>query len=118
MEDIEEQRANLDDTLVTLAGGLQELYGDRYRGLYIYGSYARGEADEGSDVDLLLVLSGEVRPIVEIRYSSAVVSALALDSGYLLAVLPVGEEEYRAGSKPFLANARLDAVTVAATVTG
>ena len=91
-------------------------YGVRYQGLYLYGSYARGEADEGSDVDLLLVLTGEVRPIAEIRRSSAAVSALSLESDYLLAVLPVSEEEYRASGKPFLANARREAVPVAADV--
>lgn len=41
-----------------LAHGLRELYGDWYRGLILYGSYARGEADEGSDVDLLLAAEG------------------------------------------------------------
>ena len=115
---MEEQRADLNDTLTALAGELQALYGDRYRGLYLYVSYARGEADEGSDVDLLLVLAGGVRPTAEIRRSSAAVSSLALESGYLLAVLPVAEEEYRVGEKPFLANARRDAVPVTAAVVG
>ena len=118
MDSIEEQQGELKDTLTALASELQNLYGDRYRGLYLYGSYARGEADEGSDVDLLLVLAGEVRPTAEIRRSSAAVSSLALKSGYLLAVLPVAEEEYRASEKPFLANARRDAVPVTAAVPG
>lgn len=114
----EEQRMNLNGTLTALAAELRKLYGNRYRGLYLYGSYARGEADESSDVDLLLVLAGEIRPTAEIRYSSAVVSTLALDSGYLLAVLPVAEEEYRTGEKPFLANVWQDAVSVTAAVAG
>ncbi|MGI8911693.1 MAG: nucleotidyltransferase domain-containing protein [Rubrobacteraceae bacterium] len=42
------------------ARGLGTIYGERYRGMVLYGSYARGEADEGSDVDLLLLLDGDV----------------------------------------------------------
>lgn len=118
MDNAQEHKADLDDTLAALAGELWDLYGNRYRGLYLYGSYARGEADEGSDVDLLLVLADEVRPTTEIKRSSAAVSALSLESGYLLAVLPVSEEEYRAGAKPFLVNARRDSVPVAAAASG
>lgn len=55
-----------------LSRGLGELYGERYRGLVLYGSYARGEADEGSDVDLLLLLDGEVDPTREIEKSQEI----------------------------------------------
>ena len=44
-----DELARLMDRLVR---GLKAIYGERYRGLVLYGSYARGEADEGSDVDL------------------------------------------------------------------
>jgi predicted nucleotidyltransferase len=111
-----DHQTDLEHTLTALAGELRDLYGDFYRCLYLYGSYARGEADEGSDVDLLLVLGGEVHPTTEIRRSSAVVSGLALESGYLLAVLPVSEEEYWVSTKSFLAKARRDSVPVAAAV--
>jgi predicted nucleotidyltransferase len=36
--------------------GLKCLYGIRLRGIYVYGSYARDEADIESDLDLLVVL--------------------------------------------------------------
>ncbi len=48
-----------------LARALAVLYGDRCRGLVLYGSHARGEANEGSDVDVLLLRAdrrGEVFP--------------------------------------------------------
>ena len=39
---------------------LVRIYGERLRGVYLYGSHARGEATEDSDVDVLIVLDGPV----------------------------------------------------------
>ncbi len=36
--------------------GLERLYGGCLCGVYLFGSYARGEEDAGSDVDVLIVL--------------------------------------------------------------
>jgi predicted nucleotidyltransferase len=41
---------------------LLELYGPRFDRLLLFGSQARGDAAEGSDVDVLVVLHGEVQP--------------------------------------------------------
>jgi predicted nucleotidyltransferase len=39
-----------------LKQGLVELYGERLKGVYLFGSYARGDFEEGSDLDVLVVL--------------------------------------------------------------
>lgn len=97
---------DLDALLRRLAEELRGLYGERYRGLVLYGSYARGEADEGSDVDLLLLLEGEVDTTKEIMRSQEVKWPLSLEAGYALSVIPVGIEKYRCSKQPFLWNAR------------
>ncbi len=96
----------LDSILLELDGGLRELYGERYRGLVLYGSHARGEADEGSDVDLLLLLEGPVEVGTEIRRSSSLVSSLSLETDRVLSLIPVNVEDYRVSSDPYLVNAR------------
>ena len=35
---------------------LEKYYGDRLAGLILYGSQARGQAEAGSDIDLLVLL--------------------------------------------------------------
>jgi uncharacterized protein len=70
-------RRTIEDVIRKLDGGLRELYGERHRGLVLYGSHARGEADEGSDVDLLLLLEGQVQVGKEIRRSSDLVASLS-----------------------------------------
>jgi hypothetical protein len=38
---------------------LQSLYGDRLNGIVLFGSYARGDYDEESDIDLMMLLNDE-----------------------------------------------------------
>lgn len=95
----------LEAVIRELNGGLRELYGDRYRGLVLYGSHARGQADEGSDVDLLLLLDGHVQIGTEIRRSSDLVASLSLESGLVLSLIPVNIEDYRSSPEPYLVNA-------------
>ncbi|MBL0062906.1 MAG: nucleotidyltransferase domain-containing protein [bacterium] len=40
-------------------------YGERLSKLVLFGSQARGDAEEDSDIDVLVVLKGEVNPKVE-----------------------------------------------------
>lgn len=97
-----------------LERGLKDLYGDRFHGLLLYGSYARGTAWEGSDVDLLLLLTGPVDPIREILAMELVTWPLSLESGLILAVVPADIEAWRRGEGFFLRTIRKDAVPVAA----
>lgn len=48
--------------LTDLRAALEELYGDRLVRLVLYGSQARGDAHDESDVDVLVVLEGPVKP--------------------------------------------------------
>ena len=96
----------LEDILRDLDGALRDLYGERHRGLVLYGSHARGEADESSDVDLLLLLEGPVEAGKEIRRSSGLVARLALETDLVLSLVPVSVEDYRVSSDPYLINAR------------
>lgn len=48
--------ARVSDLCLLVEMRLRKLYGERLRGLALYGSYARGEADDGSDVDVVVLL--------------------------------------------------------------
>ena len=74
----------------------------------LYGSHARGEADEG----LLLLLENPVQVSKEIRRSSGLVASLALRAGLVLSLVPVSVEDYRASSDPYLINARTEGAIV------
>lgn len=104
---------HLEDVLRRLSRELGQLYGRRFQGLVLFGSYARGDAREGSDVDLLLLLEGPVSPLREIRRAEAVQWPLALSEDLVLSLLPVSVDAYVSGEEPFLRQARKEGVRVA-----
>ncbi len=109
--------SGLPDDLQALLGQLDRelaaLYGERYRGMVLFGSYARGGAREGeSDVDLLVLLEGEVKGWKEYLRIEPVSWPLSLDSGYVLSIFPVNVEAYLEPRKPFLMNAHREGVNL------
>jgi predicted nucleotidyltransferase len=102
------------DVVLELEKRLKKLYGSRFRGLLLYGSYARGDAREGSDVDLLLLLEGPVDPIREILRLQPVKWPLSLEATLLLSVMPVSIEAFERAETAFLRAVQKDAIPAAA----
>ena len=89
---------------------LVEFYGDRLRGIYLYGSYARGDFRSDSDVDVLIVLDGEVKPGTEIDRISHQVADICLEHNVLIATFPVSEKWFKERKSPLFENVRQEGV--------
>ena len=88
-----------------------ELYGARLKKIVLYGSYARGQAnDEHSDIDLAVVLAGTVEPCKEIDRMIDIITDINLDYDVLLSVYPVSENDYRSVNSPLLLNVRREGI--------
>lgn len=95
-----------------LKKGLLRLYGKRLKGMVLYGSYARGDYEDGSDLDVLVVLSDFERAPLEINRTSQLVGGLSLE--YLITISPVfmREKDWLLADKPLLRNIRAEGVAV------
>lgn len=89
---------------------LAALYGERLRGVYLFGSYARDEATEESDADILIVLDRVVNYSREIDTTSELTSELSLAYGISLSRVFATEEQWRKGQTNFFQNLREEAV--------
>ena len=85
---------------------LTRRYGDRFVGLWLYGSQARGDAGPDSDIDLLLILTHMKRPALEIDCITDILADFNLRYGVLLSVLPVEQSTLNTATGPFWRNVR------------
>lgn len=100
------------DIVAELRERLEELYGERLERVVLFGSHARDEATPESDVDVLVVLSGDVSPVEEIRRTGGLVSQLSLQHDVDIAVAFVSAERFRTEQSPFLLNVRREGLPV------
>ncbi len=89
---------------------LGDVYGPRLRGVYLFGSRARGDQRPDSDVDILIVLDRVDGYGLELRRSSQAVSELSLSSGVPISRLLVSEQSWLKRDRPFLSAISDDAV--------
>ncbi len=89
--------------------GIEGLYGVRLKGLYLYGSYARGEQDSNSDLDVLVVLDDYKRYGEEVEKTGQLSSDLSLKYGVTISSVFMRESEWLHGESPFLRNVRPEA---------
>ena len=86
--------------LAEFKGQLKRIYGDRLKGVFLYGSHARNEAGPESDVDILVVLDDWDSYASEVDRIGATVSELCLD--YDLSITPVFIRQRMDGNEPRL----------------
>lgn len=103
----------LAEVIRRLEKGLRDLYGYRFRGLLLFGSHARGEATDGSDVDLLLLLAGPVDAVKEIVRIEPVKWPLSLAADVVLSVIPVDVDDFERAGTALLNTVRREAIAAA-----
>ena len=89
---------------------LEVMYGARLVHLVLFGSHARGDADPGSDIDVLIVLYGEVNPGEEIKRTGGIVSELSLENDVVISCIFMDEDRYLHRNGPLLRNVRREGI--------
>jgi len=91
---------------------LENVYGDRFHGLLLYGSEARGEAESDSDIDLVVLLDGPIKLWNDIRTCVKALYDLQLEIIRPIHTMPVDIEEYQAGEYTFYRNVKKEGVLI------
>jgi predicted nucleotidyltransferase len=91
---------------------LKELLGDDLHSIVLFGSQARGDAVEGSDIDVLCIMK---RPFDygELILKTGEISApLSLEHDVVISTAFVTKADYEKRNTPFLMNVRREGVNV------
>ena len=98
------------DALREARESLHQMYGARLQRLVVFGSQAREEAHEDSDIDLLVVLDGPIDPLQEARRTSGLVIDVAIHHGVALSLVHLSADEFADTGRSFVQNVQADGV--------
>ena len=101
------------NTISDMIASLHDIYGDLLSEVVLYGSYARGNQTDESDVDIAVILLGKPsREVTDMMIDC--VAAHELECGKVLSVIDVNREMYNTwkGTLPFYHNIRKEGIVL------
>lgn len=104
--------SRIQEILKILKDELFRIYGERIDSIILYGSQARGDAREDSDIDVLLVLKDDFNYLEMLKLSDDEVVSLSLENDVVISRAFVSRKEYKEKQSPFLINIRREGVAV------
>lgn len=101
-----------DNVLKQIKSMLEAAFADRLRGVVLYGSEVRGEADPDSDIDLLVLLTGPVNEGEDSWTCIHALYPLVLELERPIHAKPTDISVYEAQEYPLYCNAKREGILV------
>ncbi len=106
----------MDEELQAIVAELRDyferLYGPQLVHLVLFGSQARGDAEPGSDIDVLIVLKGPLNQGEESARASHFLADLSLRFNTVVSCAYMDEERFIHRNGPLLRNIRKEGIAV------
>jgi len=91
---------------------LKDAYGDKVLKVILYGSQARGDAHEGSDVDVAVVVKDALNPRTVERSLEEMLWKVVVDEGELVAVIAFREKSFEKQEWSLILNIKDEGITI------
>lgn len=102
----------LSPVLRTLKQYLQAQYQERLNRVVLFGSYARQQATDDSDVDILIALQEPVDASAEGQRTSEFIARLCLEHDLLISCFFLPSSRYQSENSPLLRNIRQEGIVL------
>ena len=103
---------NVKSLMAKMKEGLAEIYGERLKAVYLFGSYPRGDYNQNSDLDVMIVLDAYKSYWDELVRSAELASNLSLEYDVTISRTIMTESQWKKGDLPVLKNIRAEGVLV------
>ena len=103
------------DIMVLFSQEVKRVMGDELRKVIVYGSYARGDYNENSDVDVMVLTSLAEEDITEVEYKLYDIAFdFLMEYGVDISVIVKNEEHFKywLGALPFYDNVEREGVVI------
>jgi predicted nucleotidyltransferase len=91
---------------------LESTYGDGVRQVILYGSQARGDATEASDVDVAVIVGDSLDPREVERSLDELLGDVLLDEMELVAVIAYNEAKFARRSSPHIMSIKAEGLVI------
>lgn len=91
---------------------LRKIYGNKLKRVILYGSYARGDFTEGSDIDVMIILDDVKDALEERKKYFDDVCDLDIMHDAVISVIPLSENDFKTRRLPLILNAKREGVVV------
>lgn len=103
---------NLDKIIFLLKQWFTEQYQDNLESIILYGSQARDDAKEYSDIDILIVLKKAFNYREEIEKTSHFIADLSLENDTVISRAFISTQRFYEENNPFVLNVRREGITL------
>ena len=100
------------DIIKELKSGLEKKYGSQLKSILLFGSYARGEETEDSDIDIAVILEDFDHACTEIERTGDIVSTLSLKFDTLISLVHIKENDWLKRKTSLISNIKRDGVAL------
>lgn len=102
----------LETLLQKLKQQFEQHYQDQLEQIVLFGSQARQKAEPDSDIDVAIILKGDINPVQEIKKNNPWLSDLCLETDALINCLYLSAEQYQTKETPLIRNIRTEGILV------
>ncbi len=103
---------SISDILTTLRRDFEQILGRRLEAIYLYGSQARGDAQPGSDIDILAVIQGSFNHMDLLEMASSVTCGLSLENDVVISSAFVSHQRFENEKSPFILNVKREGIAI------
>jgi len=99
-----------EELLSEIKSRLQAAHAERLYGVVLYGSEARGDAEQDSDIDVLVLLKGPIAYLHDLRTNISALYPLVLEIERPIHAKPVDVDVYEEAVFPLYRNAKTEGI--------